>query len=152
MIKVTVRHSNELKKMLTNYIVLELIIGTLILLSLFGNESIIVHNYPKLVILGFGFAFSHLCCKMQVCTITHAEKFRQFTASTIVSCVTILAAILFVSIFKVLPVICLDIALGYGILLNTISWFSYAYRFANELAEVLGIYIFRIGKREKKEN
>lgn len=132
--------------MIANCSVFSLIVGTLISVCLFGTQATLVSKYPKLVIIGFGFAFSHLCCKMQVCTITKAEYFYQYTKSTLVSCISIIIALILVNRLS-FPIICLDAALVFGMMLNTVSWFSYAYRFAHELAEVLGIYILKVGKR-----
>lgn len=122
--------------------------GTLVHLIIFENDSYIVTHYPKLVVLSFGFAFSQLNCKFMQYTITKT-KFRQFTMSNLISFAFINFSLIFGCHLRLFPdSLFLDTTIAIAIILNTLSWFTYAYRLAHEMAELLDINILTIGKRK----
>jgi hypothetical protein len=130
-----------------------ILIITIIHLTLFGQSSYIVREYPKLVVVIFGFAFSQLACKMQQCTITHSNVFNQYTKSNLISFFFINLALIVVVHLKIAtdPIL-LDVSITLALILNSVSWFSYGYKLANEIAEIMNINILSVGPRVKKND
>lgn len=126
-----------------------ILIGTLIHLVIFEKKSYLASNFPKLVVIGFGFAFSQLNCKLQQATITKAKYFNQYTLSNMLSCLFINFALIVVCYLRIFSdSLFLDSIIAISLVLNTLSWFTYAYRLAHEIADILGINILTIGKRK----
>lgn len=106
-----------------------------------------VNEYPKLVVLSFGFAFSQLAAKMLVKTITYSETFYQDTLTNNLVYFMILSSLF---LKQWIGVVFLDYSLILGFVLNTLGWFVYINRLTNEIADILGIYRFTVGKRDIK--
>ena len=118
---------------------------TLTALMLFAEDSEICKRYPKLVILTFGFCFSQLSCKILIQTITESKVFEQDTLSNNIFYLMTIISILAKPYIGPVP---LDLVLVFGFLLCTVEWFVYYNRITNEMADILGIYRFKVGKRK----
>ena len=124
--------------------------STLIYLCFIGEDiSVLVRDYPKLVIVGFGFQFSLLACKMQMSTIGKTY-FDQFTRGSLISLGLIHISLLLSYNMRIMPLFMFDYALGLALAINTITWFKFGYNLAHELSDILNVNILSIGKKKSK--
>lgn len=125
-----------------------IMIGTLIYLCFIGeNISVLIRDYPKLVVVGFGFQFSLLACKMQMSTIGKTS-FDQFTRGSLISIGLIHLSLLLSFNMKIIPLYMFDYALGLALAINTITWFKFGYNLAHELSDILNVNILTVGKKK----
>lgn len=134
-----------MKKGLYNYTMYNIMVASLIALCFFEKESILIREYPKLIILGYGSVFSLLACRIQLSTIGKGE-FIQFNRGTMIS-----FSILMISLFlgSYIANIILDIGIVLFIIINCTTWIMFGYKLSNELADLLNINIFSLGKRKE---
>lgn len=115
-------------------------------ISFFGHDSYICREHPKFVILTFGLCFSQLAAKMLNKTITDSEVFDQDTLSNNTFFFLLLLSLFLRPLFGTNLI---DIVIKFGFLLNLISWLNYFNRLTTEVANILGIFRFKIGKQVK---
>ncbi len=137
--------------LLSQFRVFTYTIVTLIVLTIFGKDSYICLNYPKIVILTFGLSFSQLAAKLLNKTLSKAEEFDQDNLSNN----TFFLLVNLVILLKELKIVggnILDIVLIFGCFLNLISWLLYLNRVTIELADILGIHRFKMGRKPIKQD
>ena len=120
---------------------------TLFFVAIFARDSYICLHWPKLVVLSFGFCFCQLAAKMLYKTISNNDYFNQDTLIN-----NIYFALLIISILlkSIIGVFFIDLILFVGFFTTGLNWIIYLVKITNELAEILGIYIFNTKKREYK--
>jgi ethanolaminephosphotransferase len=118
------------------------------LLVIFYSDSEIVKNYPKLIIILFGFAFAKLVGHLQLCHIADT-KFYQYRKSLMIS-------FFFLSIFSVKNSfneaisINIDNIILIFLGMHMFCWAHLAYFVTEEMCMILGIYRFNVKRRPIK--
>jgi hypothetical protein len=148
--KVFSQFSNT-RKLISHFRVFAYMMVTMFLLLIFGQDSYICVNYPKFVILAYGFTFSQLAAKLLHKSLSKAEEFEQDTLSNNTFFILVSIAILLKEL-KIVGSNVLDIVLIFGFFLNLIAWLVYLNRITIEMADILGIYRFKMGKKPMKQD
>ena len=110
------------------------------------NNSIIVKEYPKFLILTYGFLFAKLMGIIQVSHLSNSP-FNPFTPTFLVPLISILIhSIIFYFCGKVL-IVNADTLICAVFVWNIISWAHYVYFCSEEMCEILNINRFVLGPR-----
>jgi ethanolaminephosphotransferase len=118
------------------------------LLVIFYSDSEIVRNYPKLIIVLYGFAFAKLVSHLQLAHVADS-KFNQYRKSLMIS-------FFFLSVFSVknsfnkIISIDIDFLIPVFVGMHAIAWAHFAYFVSEELCHILGIYRFSVKRRSIK--
>lgn len=112
-------------------------------------DSQIVREYPKIILILYGFAFAKLVGHLQLAHLADA-KFMQYRKSLLITFFWLLAFSLVEHFFK-LKIVNIDLLIIIFTIMHIIVWMHFAYYLTEELCETLGIYRFIAGKRQKKE-
>lgn len=141
-------HFSQWRMMLKNYIMFNFMIFTLLLLCFIKKQdSHIISSYPKLIIIGFGYMFSVLACKIQISTIGKGE-FEQFTRGNIISLLVLYISIAF---YYFLNVNLIDYSIAFFIIVNMLTWFTFGYKLSHELSKILKVNILTVGDRRNEK-
>lgn len=127
------------------------ILITLIVVTVFGYDSIICIHYPKIVILTFGFCFSQLAAKLMNKTLNSSKEFDQDSLSNNTFFLLANLVVLLKELKLVAP-LWLDVIIIFGFFLNLLSWLVYLNRITSELSDILGVYRFKMGKKAIKQD
>lgn len=111
------------------------------------SKSTIVEEYPKLLILTYGFYFAKMMGLLQLAHITKAA-FKPLYLTTIIPIATLFIHSLVYSIFKIEILCSIDIFILIFLVWNFISWAHFVYFCSEEMCEILNIKRFSLGKRK----
>ena len=143
---------NKIVDALKNSLIYFLFIGSLMsVISL--NDSIIVRDYPKFLILTYGFQFAKIMGALQVSHILNSP-FKVYRAVFLIPLLSLLIhSIIFYFTGKVF-IINIDILICASFVWNFLSWAHFVYFCSEELCEILNINRFVLGERYsfKKQN
>ncbi len=110
------------------------------------NDSIIVREYPKLLILCYGLLMAKIYCIMQVCQIINSPL-RIYKTVFLIPMLTLLVHSIFYYFFKYALFVSVDVLIIASLVLNFLSWLHYVYFCSEEMCEILNIHRFYPGKR-----
>ena len=143
---------NKIVDALKNSLIYFLFIGSLMsVISL--NDSIIVRDYPKFLILTYGFQFAKIMGVLQVSHILNSP-FKVYRAVFLIPLLSLLIhSIIFYFTGKAF-IINIDILICASFVWNFLSWAHFVYFCSEELCEILNINRFVLGERysSKKQN
>ena len=118
----------------------------------FLTDSVIVSDYPQILIVTFGFHFAKMLGLLQLSHLTKA-RYNPYTITFILPnlCFIIHSSIYyFFKEYRIL-FISIDDLIYFFLAFNFLSWFHFAYFCSQELCVILGIYRFSIKKRNEIE-
>jgi ethanolaminephosphotransferase len=118
-----------------------------LLLVIFYSDSEVLKNYPKLIVILYGFAFAKLVGHLHLSHLADA-KFNQYRVSFMVS-FFFLSVLSVKNIFNQAITINIDNFIFFFLGVHIICWMHFAYNVTEEMCQLLGIYRFTVGKRIK---
>ena len=123
------------------------ILYTLSLLSVVVlNDSIIVKEYPKLLIMTFGFQVAKIYGIMQVSQILKCPL-NLYRPVFLIPLLTLLIHSIFYYLFHFSLIVSIDTLIISALIWNILSWLHYVYFCSEEMCEILNINRFFPGKR-----
>jgi len=146
-INVILKFKEKRHNALRNLFIFMLLISSLLIVINY-SDSQLVANYPKILILLYGFAFAKLVGHLHLAHICDAE-FLQCRKSFLSSFVILAASSLFKKFYGV-ELVNIDYLIFGFLVLHIVVWMHFVYFVSEELCEILGIYIFSLSKRNKK--
>ncbi len=119
-----------------------------IVINFSAADSVILQQYPKVIIILYGFAFSKLVGHLQ---LAHAcdSVFMQYRKSLLTTFFC-LAAVSLLKHFWGIHIVDIDYLIIAFLVMHVVVWAHFAYYLTEELCEVLGIYRFSTEKRTNK--
>lgn len=148
LINILINYQEKKKDAITNLFLFVSLLSSLVILVIF-SDSLIVRDYPKVVILLYGFAFAKLVGHLQLAHICDSQ-FMQYRKSLLLSFYCLAIFSLF-NRFSRKNIINIDYLILAFLALHVVVWMHFAYYLTEELCETLGIYRFTVKKRTKKE-
>ena len=112
----------------------------------FLTDSIIVKEYPKIIILTFGFQFAKMMGILQLSHVLEAP-YRIFTPSILIPLLSLLIYSLVYYFTGYCLLVSIDALIIAAFIWNFISWAHYVYFCSEEICEILNINRFILGKR-----
>ena len=116
------------------------------LLIIFKSNSIIVKEYPKILILGYGFEFAKIMGILQLSHIMN-DNFNPYRIYFIIP-VLLNSIHTLIYLFLGFEILCsIDYIIVFTLIWNFLSWAHFVYFCSEEMCEILNIKRFSIGKR-----
>ena len=115
------------------------------------TDSVIVRDYPQLVIVTFGFQFAKMLGLLQLAHLTKA-RYNPYNCTFILPnlCFIIHSIIYSLTGNYNILFINIDYLILFFLLFNFLSWFHFVYFCSEELCIILGIYRFSLRKRTEE--
>ena len=123
------------------------LVASLFLVVIYSDSNI-VKNYPKILILLYGFAFAKLVGHLQLSHLADA-KFDQYRTSLLISTFSLSVFAVKNSFVNSLSVNIDNLIMGF-LGLHMFCWMHFAYYVTEELCVILGIYRFNVKRRLNK--
>lgn len=117
-----------------------------LLCTVFLTESVIVRDYPKLLILAFGFQFAKLMGILQLSHIL-GSPYRVYKPVFLIPLLALLIHSIFFYMTGYNLLVSIDALIIATLIWNIISWAHYVYFCSEEICEILNINRFILGKR-----
>jgi len=114
-----------------------------------SRNSLICQDYPKMIALTYGFTFSTLAAKLMLKTIENADYFDQDCYYHNIF-YYLSFALSIMSYNNQAYGYYLDIVFGFFFINNLCSMIIFLSFLCNEMSDVLGVYVFLIGKKPIK--
>ena len=132
---------NALKDTLIYFIFIVSLLSVIIL-----NDSIIVKDYPKLLILTYGFEFAKILGILQVSHISNSP-FKSLKPVFLIPLLSILIHSLIFYFTRKSFIINIDTIICGAFVWNFLSWLHFVYFCSDEICEILNINRFKLGPR-----
>ena len=136
---------NKIMDALKNSMIYFLFIGSLMSVITL-NDSIIVREYPKFLIITYGFEFAKMMGVLQVSHIL-SSPFKVYRHVFLVPLLSILIHSLFYYFTGITLFLSVDKIICASFVWNIISWAHFVYFCSEEICEILNINRFVLGKR-----
>ena len=136
---------DKIKYALKDTLIFILFFATILCVS-FLTDSIIVKDYPKIIILTFGFQFAKMMGILQLSHILGAP-YRIFTPVFLIPLFSLLIYSLVCYFTGYCLLVSIDALIVAVFIWNFISWAHYVYFCSEEICEILNINRFILGKR-----
>lgn len=145
---------NKILEALKNSLIYFLFLGSLMSVITL-NDSLIVKEYPKFLILTYGFEFAKMMGVLQVSHILNSP-FKVYTPVFLIPLFSLLIHSLVFYFIGVTLIVNIDTLICSAFVWNLISWAHFVYFCSEEICEILNINRFVLGKRyssfKDKEN
>ena len=123
-----------------------LLFGFTVLCIVFLTESIIVKEYPKILLFMFGFQFCKITGILQLSHILESP-YKIYTTSFLIPFFALIIYSIVFYLTKFSLLISIDNLIIITFIWNVASWAHYVYYCSEEICEILNINIFKLGKR-----
>ena len=110
------------------------------------NDSYIVKEYPKFLILTYGFLFAKLMGIMQVSHVTNSP-FKPFKPTFLIPLLSIILHSIIFYFYRKAIIVNIDTLICAVFVWNIISWAHFVYFCSEEMCEILNINRFVLGPR-----
>jgi ethanolaminephosphotransferase len=123
------------------------VLFTISLLSVvFLSDSIVVREYPKLLISSFGLQIAKIFSTLQLCQVLGC-KVNYYRPVFIIPLVTLLSHSIIYYFLKVQFIFSIDVLIIISLIWNFLSWAHYVIFCSEEICEILNINRFNLRKR-----
>ena len=116
-----------------------------------GSKSYVVDNYPKIVILLYGFLFAKVMGLLQLAHIMNGN-FQPYTFITLPPLICLTLYSIIYNWFDVTLFISIDILLIFFFFLNFAAWVHFVRNCSKEMCNVLNINVLSISTRNPSDN
>ena len=116
-----------------------------------GSKSYVVDNYPKIVILLYGFLFAKVMGLLQLAHIMNGD-FQPYTFITLPPLICLTLYSIIYNWFDVTLFISIDILLIFFFFLNFAAWVHFVRNCSKEMCNVLNINVLSISTRNPSDN
>jgi ethanolaminephosphotransferase len=146
LINVFKTYRDKLQDAIENLLIFISLISTLCIVIIYAEaDSVLIKEYPKVLIILYGFAFAKLVGHLQLAHICDS-KFMQYRKSLLTSFVC-LASVSLLNYNLGRIVINIDYLIVLFLIMHIVVWVHFAYYLTEEFCILLGIYRFSTAKR-----
>ena len=123
-----------------------ILFATSLLSVVFLNDSIIAREYPKFLVLTYGFQFAKILGILQLSHILNSP-YKAFTPVFLIPLFSLLIHSIIYYFFNTNLLVSIDALIIAAFIWNLLSWMHFVYFCSDEICEILNINRFVLGKR-----
>ena len=123
-----------------------ILFATSLLSVVFLNDSIIAREYPKFLVLTYGFQFAKILGILQLSHILNSP-YKAFTPVFLIPLFSLLIHSIIYYFFNTNLLVSIDALIIASFIWNLLSWMHFVYFCSDEICEILNINRFVLGKR-----
>ena len=123
-----------------------ILFATSLLSIVFLNDSIIAKEYPKFLVLTYGFQFAKILGILQLSHIL-SSPYKAFTPVFLIPLFSLLIHSIIYYFFNTNLLVSIDALIIAAFIWNLLSWMHFVYFCSDEICEILNINRFVLGKR-----